>query len=203
MKIVFSQIPMVDTFYLHLQFRDKKGGWSINLPFLCNRCGVCCVLEDFLMAGEITAKPKEHPQVHAKVKALFDEIGKIWQADEAKYDNYIAHTPCPFLVNNDCSIYEFRPLGCRLFPNTTFGMLTQDCSSLTRFKKQRTALKKGKSNKESYHFVGKTVGSTKNDESVKSAKFTEKQYQTCIGKLCQAGITDDELSLFHYFNAKK
>ena len=103
---------MVDTFYLHLEFTRKSGEWSINLPFLCTKCGVCCKLEDFLSAGKIIAKPEEHPQVHAKVKALFEELGKMWDADESKYDDYTMHTPCPFLVKNSCIIYEIRPEGC-------------------------------------------------------------------------------------------
>ena len=193
---------MVDTFYLHLEFTNKNGAWSINLPFLCNKCGVCCTLEDFLTAGEINAKPQEHPQVHAKIKALFEALGRMWEADEAKYDEYIMHNPCPFLVDNSCSIYEIRPDGCRLFPQTAFGMQTQDCESLNRFKKMRTALKKGKTNTEIYHFTGKTQGSAKCDGVVTPAKFTEKQYQTCIVKLRQAGMTDDELALFNYFNGQ-
>lgn len=192
---------MIDTFYLHLEFKNKNGGWSINLPFLCSKCGVCCVLEDFLTAGEITAKPQAHPEVHAKNKALFAELGRMWEADQAQYDQYIAHTPCPFLINNACSIYEVRPEGCRLFPNTTFGMLTKDCGTLTRFKKQSAALKRGRTAKETYLFVGNSERSTKCDV-IKASKFTEKQYQTCIAKLRQAGITDDELNLFNYFNEK-
>ena len=191
---------MVDTFYLHLEFTGKNGGWSINLPFLCAKCGVCCSLEDFLTAGEINAKPEEHPEVRAKTKALFDELGKMWEASEAKYDEYTMHTPCPFLVNNSCSIYEIRPGGCRLFPKTAFGMQTQDCPALTRFKKQRVALKKGKKHKETYHFVGNTPGASKSGEPVKPAKFTEKQYRACIAKLRLAGITDEELKLFNDFN---
>jgi Fe-S-cluster containining protein len=194
---------MVDTFYLHLEFAGKNGGWSINLPFLCAKCGVCCTLEDFLTAGEINATPEEHPEVHAKVKALFDELGKMWEADEAKYDEYTMHTPCPFLVNSACSIYEIRPGGCRLFPKTAFGMQTRDCPALTRFKKQRIALKKGKTCKENYHFVGETAGSTKCDAAVKPAVFTEKQYQACIAKLHEAGITDEELKLFNDFNGAR
>ena len=191
---------MVDTFYLHLEFTGKSDGWSINLPFLCNKCGVCCTLEDFLTAGEINAVPEEHLEVHAKVKFLFETLGKMWEASEAKYDQYIAHNPCPFLVDKSCSIYEIRPDGCRLFPNTAFGMQTQDCEPLNRFKKMRTALKKGKTTKETYHFSGKTLGSAKCDGAIKPAKFTEKQYQTCINKLRQTGITGDELTFFNYFN---
>jgi Fe-S-cluster containining protein len=191
---------MIDTFYLHLFFKNKTCEWSVNLPFLCIKCGVCCTLDDFLTAGEINATSAENPKVHAKMKALSEELGKMWEADEAKYDNYIMHIPCPFLVNNACSIYEIRPDGCRLFPKTVFGMQTQDCEALTRFKKQRSALKRGRISKETYHF---TKSSATKPEAIKHTKFTEKRYQACIAKLRKAGITDDELSLFNYFNGKK
>ena len=192
-------ILMVDTFYLHLEFAGKNSGWSINLPFLCTKCGVCCTMEDFLTAGEITATPEERPEIHAKIKELFDELGKMWEADEAKYDEYIMHTPCPFLVNSACSIYEIRPGGCRLFPKTAFGMQTQDCPPLNRFKKQRLALKKGKTCKESYHFVGGTAPSTECG-AVKPALFSDRQLRGCIVKLQRAGVTDEELRLFNDFN---
>jgi len=189
---------MVNTFYLHLEFKNKTGDWSINLPFLCIKCGACCKLEDFLFAGEVTANHGEHPEVHAKIKALFEELGKMWKIDEAKYDHYIAKTPCSFLVNNACSIYEIRPLGCQLFPKTTFGMQTQDCPSLNRFKKQHIALKKGRPRKETFFFTG----SANCEEPIKPSNLNEKQYRACITKLSQAGMTDDELSLFNYFNCK-
>jgi hypothetical protein len=73
-------------------------------------------------------------------------------------------------------------------------MQTQDCEALNRFKKQRVALKRGRKTKETIHFTGKSP------ESIKPAKFTEKQYQMCITKLRQAGITDEELALFKFFN---
>jgi Fe-S-cluster containining protein len=102
---------MIETFYAHIEFAGKTP-WSINLPFLCTKCGVCCTLEDFLCAGKITAEPDERPEVHAKLKVLFDELGKIWENDEEKYDQHIQTTPCPFVVNKACSIYEFRRVGC-------------------------------------------------------------------------------------------
>ena len=144
------------------------------------------------------------------MKALSEELGKMFEADEAKYDNYTMHTPCPFLADKSCSIYEIRPDGCRLFPQTAFGMQTQDCEALTRFKKQRAALRKGRTAKETCHFTDanikptkfteKTLGSAKFGEPIKPAKLTEKQYRTCIAKLRQTGMTDDELALFNYFN---
>jgi len=192
---------MGDTFYLHLEFKSKNGR-SVNLPFLCIKCGNCCRLEDFLSAGKINAKPEENPEVHSKIKTLFEELGGMWEADEAKYDEYIMHNPCPFLVNKSCSIYEIRPDGCRFFPKTAFGMQTQDCVPLTRFKKMRAALKKGRITKETYLFTGKALGSADWDEQIKPSKFTQKQYQTCVAKLRQAGMTDGELTLFNYFNGQ-
>ena len=100
---------MVETFYLHLRFTNKKDAWSINLPFLCSKCGVCCTLDDFLTAGEVNAKPEEYTEVHSKLKALFETLGKIFEISESKYDQYIQQSTCPFLVNNLCSIYEIRP----------------------------------------------------------------------------------------------
>ena len=173
----------------------------MNLPFLCTKCGVCCTLDDFLTAGEINGRPGENPEVDAKNKALLYELGKMWEADEAKYETYITHTPCLFLINNVCSIYEIRPEGCRRFPNTAFGMQTQTCKALTRFKKQRTALKKGLTAKQTYHFTEKQSSATRY-EAFKPTKFTEKQYQTCLVKLRQVGITEEELALFSCFNGR-
>ena len=193
---------MVETFYLHLDFTDKNDGWSINLPFLCNKCGICCTLEDFLTAGEINANPQEQPEVHAKVKALFEMLGVIWEADEAKYDQYVMENPCPFLVDKSCYIYEIRPDGCRLFPKTAFGMQSVDCEPLSRFKKMRTALRKGRTCREKYYFAGKTQGACCS-QPIKPVKFNEKQYHACVVKLRQVGMTDDELALFNFFNGKK
>jgi Fe-S-cluster containining protein len=185
---------MIETFYIHLEFKNKKGQWSINLPFLCSKCGVCCTLEDFLTAGQT----KPEAILDAKIKILFDELGKKWEENSEKYDEYVSHTPCPFTINNVCSIYEFRPGGCRLFPKTAFGMQTQDCPSLTKFKEQLGVLKKGRAHKETYYFT-----KSNNNEQIKPAKFNQQQYQTLIAKLRQTGMTEDELALFKYFNFTK
>jgi Fe-S-cluster containining protein len=185
---------MIETFYVHIEFATKKP-WSVNLPFLCNKCGVCCTLDDFLCAGKITLQPDDHVEVQAKLKALFDELGKMWEADEEKYDQYIQQTPCPFKVNNTCSIYEIRPQGCRMYPKTAFGMQTNDCLSLDQFKKQRAALVKGRRHKETYHYTWQ--------EPMKRTRFTEKQYRTCLAKLHAAGATEDEVTLFKGFNQTK
>jgi Fe-S-cluster containining protein len=185
---------MVETFYLHLEFKNKKSPWSINLPFLCSKCGVCCTLDDFLTAGEVNVKPGEHPEVHAKLKTHFESLGEIFETSEAKYEQYIIQNPCPFLVDKSCSIYEFRPVGCRLFPNTSFGMLTQNCEALNRFKKMRSIIKKGKTAKEKF--------SQGTNGLIKPPRFSEKQFQNCIAKLRQAGVTNDELIVFRQINGE-
>jgi Fe-S-cluster containining protein len=186
---------MVETFYAHLQFTNKKGKWSINLPFVCSKCGVCCTLDDFLTAGQVKINPLENPQLQNKIEALHDEIGKIWEVSEEKYDRFITHTKCPFLVNKTCSIYAVRPEGCRHFPNTKFGMLTEDCEALDRFKKQCSTLKRGRKVKETFYFT--------TTEPIKQAKFTEEQFSECSSKLRSVGITDEELDLFRKLNSKK
>ena len=145
---------------------------------------------------------KINPKSSAKIKGLFEALGRIFEAGESKYDKYIMQNPCPFLVDKSCSIYEIRPDGCRLFPKTAFGMQTQDCEALNRFKKMRASLKKGRSSKENYYFTGKTRGMEESSELIKHVSFTEKQYQTCIDKLRRAGMTDDELTLFSFFNGQ-
>lgn len=181
---------VVETFYVHLEFTAKSGIWSINLPFLCNQCGVCCTLDDFLTAGKVKINPLENPKLHARLKELYDELGKRWEADEAKYDSFVVNTPCPFLANNACSIYEVRPEGCRQYPNTLFGMQTKDCEPLDRFKKQLGALKRGRTAKETYYF----------SQTIKPAKLSKEQLQKCLTKLQKARITDEELALFYAFN---
>jgi Fe-S-cluster containining protein len=190
---------MIDTFYLHLEFRDKNS-WSINLPFLCTKCGKCCTLEDFLTAGEIKIQPEKDLEIEAKVKALFESLGKIWEMSERKYNQHVAHTPCPFLVDKSCSIYQIRPEGCRLFPKTAFGMKTPDCEPLDRFRKMRAVLKKGRIFKEYYYFTTNNLELTQSEKPIKPVKFNQKQYQTCIDRLHRVGITEFELAFFARFN---
>ncbi|MGD6935110.1 MAG: YkgJ family cysteine cluster protein [Candidatus Bathyarchaeia archaeon] len=182
---------MVETYYVHLDFKNKNGNWSINLPFVCDKCGVCCTLEDFLNAGKIQGTPEQNPEAYAKFDALKDELGKLFEESEEKYEKYVETAKCPFQTGNICSIYAIRPDGCRQFPNTPFGMLSEDCKALDRFKKQRLALKRGRASKETDYFT---------TDPIKTVKFSEAQYQRCIVKLRRAGITEEELALFKTLN---
>jgi len=173
-----------------MEFKSKSGNWSINLPFLCNKCGLCCTLDDFLTAGLIKSQP-QNKQAQTRVKALYHELGELWVADPEKYDQYITHTPCPFLSGATCSIYEIRPEGCRQYPNTLFGMQTMDCEPLNRFKQQQAALNRGRASTKTYHFI---------TQPLKSVQFSVQQYQRCVEKLVKAGVTKEESALFEQIN---
>jgi len=42
---------------------------------------------------------------------------ELKQSVKHELNEYGSHTPCPFLKNGECSIYEFRPLTCRMHMN--------------------------------------------------------------------------------------
>lgn len=105
---------------------DKR--WKL---FGCQRCGKCC--------AEI-GLPYDPESIHEIARFLrlsLDEIlekyygtitddRKGWMSEDHK------RTPCPFLEEDgdrkSCSIYEVRPLGCRLYPfETDFGRQGVDC----------------------------------------------------------------------------
>ncbi|MHC1611587.1 MAG: YkgJ family cysteine cluster protein [Candidatus Methanospirareceae archaeon] len=72
--------------------------------FDCERCCKCCREmpihlndEDMERLGRIDGE------------ALFDKM------DEREVDNYLK-TPCPYLKGNACTVYESRPMSCRIFP---------------------------------------------------------------------------------------
>jgi len=182
---------MIDTVYAHIQLIGRGGLWSINLPFVCTKCGVCCILDDFLTAGPVKVKPGECPEVENKLQKIYDYLEKLIEEGEDKYDGYVMHTPCPFVREKMCTIYSIRPDGCRQFPNTPFGMLSEDCEALDRFKRQIKILKWGRGSKVTFHFT---------TELVKESKITSQQYDNCLTKLRKAGITNEELALLQVLN---
>jgi Fe-S-cluster containining protein len=42
---------------------------------------------------------------------------ELKQSIKHELSEYGSHTPCPFLANGECSIYEYRPLTCRMHMN--------------------------------------------------------------------------------------
>jgi Fe-S-cluster containining protein len=184
---------MMETVYVHMQFLSRTGVWSINLPFVCTKCGVCCTLDDFLTAGQVKAKREEIPEIDAKLREIYDYLETLLEGGEEKYDQYVTSTRCPFQTEKLCTIYAIRPDGCRQFPNTPFGMLSEDCEALDRFKKQIATLSRGRAVKKAFYFT---------KDPIKPSKLTEKQYQICVAKLRQVGVTEEELKLMDTLNGQ-
>jgi Fe-S-cluster containining protein len=70
-------------------------------------CGHCCYVsvpitqfEARFMGDNLNIKPIE-----------------LKQSIKHELSEFSSHTPCPFLVNSECSIYEYRPLTCRMHMN--------------------------------------------------------------------------------------
>jgi Fe-S-cluster containining protein len=88
--------------------QNKYQSTCINIveKYKCNKCGLCCKNNNlFLTQYELNV-------ICDKLK-IKEENVKI----KNKSDDYlILNAPCPFLKNNVCIIYDFRPDICRVFP---------------------------------------------------------------------------------------
>ena len=86
-------------------------------------CSYCCKRGDYPMS-EI-----EHKYLMIGFEKLDNDIkekikNNIKKAKNGDIDSYI----CPFLIEESCSIYEYRPIVCR-----TFGVLTEDAKGNPAF----------------------------------------------------------------------
>lgn len=106
-------------YLLYLAYLNKKlGGFFENQsPYIfCKKgCSKCCEngeypfsrLEyDFIMIGFSKLPEQTREQILQKVKKLKEEKTKF--GDGYTYE-------CPFLINNECSVYDFRGIICRSF----------------------------------------------------------------------------------------
>lgn len=80
--------------------------------FECQHCGRCC-------EGSIFREPVV-PLIPGEPRRIADFLG--WSAKRLRqfctHRNGILYLklPCPFYIEHACSIYEVRPMGCRLYP---------------------------------------------------------------------------------------
>ena len=140
---------------------------------------------------------QEHLEVHAKVKALFEALGKMWEADEAKYDQYIQHNSMP--VSGRQVLLYLRNSTRRLptLPQNHIWHANPRLRTPQQIQKATQRPKKRQNRQRNLPLYRNA-----NQEPLKPSKFTEKQCQTCLTKLRQAGITDDELALFKQINGE-
>ncbi|RLG35052.1 hypothetical protein DRN97_00895 [Methanosarcinales archaeon] len=72
--------------------------------FRCERCCKCCREMPIHLNDEDMSRLSR-----VDGDALFDKL------DENEVDDYLK-TPCPYLKGDECTIYESRPMSCRMFP---------------------------------------------------------------------------------------
>jgi len=105
-----------------------------RIPFKCLKCGRCCravVGRNFgaALTGEeknrLLALAERHGvELEIKPLATNGMWVTVWQ---------MATNPCPFLKNNECMIYPYRPLFCKMFPLHPYGV--SECTFLDRYGK--------------------------------------------------------------------
>jgi Fe-S-cluster containining protein len=88
--------------------------------FRCLQCGHCCKnLEGFLPVWEWEAEELKKIADEKNIALKFVP-SEIWLDEKTgltwNFQIRILQESCPFLLNNQCSIYKNRPLVCRSFP---------------------------------------------------------------------------------------
>ncbi|MDY0131093.1 MAG: YkgJ family cysteine cluster protein [Desulforegulaceae bacterium] len=103
--------------------------WIKNNNFFCSKgCDKCCTiniaatsLEAELIMGKISSSLKKKLEDYLDYerfmpKTTINAIANISMTDQDLPEEYIPETniKCPFLYENQCIIYDIRPLACRV-----------------------------------------------------------------------------------------
>jgi Fe-S-cluster containining protein len=91
--------------------------YPADLRFECSRCGICCgdtkeKIRHILLVGSEVMEISEKTGCPANVfcvpiKGMLPYVFEMRKQQDCK---------CTFLKDNQCAIYEFRPLICRFYP---------------------------------------------------------------------------------------
>ncbi len=116
---------MLQNYITYLKFIDEKlkKFFERQKPYIrCQKgCAMCCqnaqfpyskIEMDYLMIGAWQLDIEKKKIVAQNVNKIRQQM-KDFKGDDFKYD-------CPFLINNVCSVYDYRGLICR-----SFGLMTQ------------------------------------------------------------------------------
>jgi len=127
----------------------NKGSLTIILPFVCQNCGKCCTEIGF-------------PIACARIKQIADYL-KIPEEEVLNYFGltekngrriYEKIKPCPFLINNLCSIYPVRTECCKIWPlMADFKDYGLGCKAMQRIRELEEIITDGESNVISRSFV--------------------------------------------------
>jgi Fe-S-cluster containining protein len=96
----FQKVKATPTRKLSLLYKETDEIYAAITPYTpCKKgCSACCYYEVTISEVEIR---------------YIEENTKFKRTNVIKDKTNFHGTPCPFLKNNSCSIYEFRPFMCR------------------------------------------------------------------------------------------
>ena len=116
---------MIDNYIKYLKFLDieLKKFFDSQKPYIkCKKgCARCCkkamfpysALEmRYLMEGLMRLDSKIQDEISLKIKAILEE--------KKNFNGKKFHYDCPFLINDECSVYEYRGILCRAFGLMTY-----------------------------------------------------------------------------------
>lgn len=91
----------------------KKLYQEVSAQIDCTSCGNCCRVMLPLLTGADIKRLAAH--LGLTVKQFRDDFIKVG-SDQGTGPEFNA-TPCPFLRDNICSVYDCRPRDCRSYPH--------------------------------------------------------------------------------------
>lgn len=120
-SVVNSKLPMGMRMRVLYKIADEMTGLAAPCSPCKRGCSACCHMATMvsLPEAEVMAKaigvkmtmPKSWPYYDTRTGSEFVE------RDKFAHSFHEHRNPCTFLVDNECSIYENRPLACRVHLN--------------------------------------------------------------------------------------
>lgn len=117
---------MIENYKVYLKFLDEKLAkfFEKQKPYIfCKKgCGKCCKNAQFpysqievvyLLSGIKNLSDETVEQIMTNIKNV-KLAKKEFKGETFSYD-------CPFLINNECSVYEYRGIVCRSFGLMNYG----------------------------------------------------------------------------------
>lgn len=90
--------------------------------FYCNDCGYCCIDPSTQINMTLLDIKWLSDYMHMSIKELFTKeivtfIPFLKAKDFSIFEvDFGMKRPCPLFIDNKCSVYEGRPMNCRIFP---------------------------------------------------------------------------------------
>lgn len=121
----FTILEMLNNYKKYLEFLEEKLGkfFKSQKPFIFCKAGCChccrhaqfpySLLEtQYLLQGAVQLPQKIQDQINKNLAETLEKKKKF-KGKKFLYD-------CPFLINNACSVYDYRGVVCRAFGLMTF-----------------------------------------------------------------------------------